>query len=73
MVRRSNAPRFAATILGMEQSVGLPETCWLRLGRGRAPLVAIRGSRPHRPCDVRPSASRASTCAASPGWPPNGR
>jgi transposase len=62
----SDAPSFAATILAMEQGIGLPGTVLADAGfasgpavaalqaRGIAPLVAIGRTQPHRPYDFRP-------------------
>ena len=62
----SDAPSFAATILGMEQGIGLPKTVLADTGfaSGEAvaaleaqkiePLVAIGRTQPHRPYDFRP-------------------
>ncbi len=62
----SDAPSFAATILGMERSIGLPRTVLADTGfasgkavaaledRGIEPLVAIRRTQPHRAYDFRP-------------------
>ena len=62
----ADAPSFAATILGMEQGLGLPTTVLADTGfasgpavaaldaRGIEPLVAIGRTQPHRPYDFRP-------------------
>ena len=62
----SDAPGFAATILAMEKTVGLPKIVLADTGfasgpaveelqtRGIAPLVAIGRTQPHRPYDFRP-------------------
>lgn len=62
----SDQPTFAATILGMQQTVGLPATVLTDAGfaSGEAvqalrdhdiePLVAIARTQPHRPYDFRP-------------------
>lgn len=62
----SDAPSFAATILGMEQGIGLPRVVLADTGfasgpavaalaaRGIEPLVAIGRTQPHRPYDFRP-------------------
>lgn len=62
----SDAPSFASTILGMEQSIGLPRTVLADAGfasgpavanltkHGVEPLVAIGRMQPHRPHDFRP-------------------
>jgi hypothetical protein len=62
----SDAPSFAATILGMKQGIGLPETVLADAGfasakavaaleaKGIEPLVAIGRTQPHRPYDFRP-------------------
>jgi transposase len=62
----SNAPSFAATILGMATGIGLPQTVLADTGfasgpavaaleaRGIEPLVAIGRTQPHRPYDFRP-------------------
>lgn len=62
----SDQPTFAATILGMEQTIGLPLTVLADAGyasgaavaaleaRGIEPLVAIARTQPHRPYDFRP-------------------
>ncbi|MBI0539738.1 DDE transposase [Roseomonas sp. KE2513] len=63
----SDAPSFAATILGMEHGIGLPTTALAdtRFASGEAvaalkarkiePLVAIGRTQPHRPYNFRPS------------------
>lgn len=62
----SDQPTFAATILGMENTTGLPGTVLADAGfasreavaelerRGIEPLVAIAKTQPHRPYDFRP-------------------
>lgn len=62
----SDAPSFAATILGMEHGPGLPQTVLADTGfasgpavadlaaRGIEPLVAIGRTQPHRAYDFRP-------------------
>jgi transposase len=62
----ADAPSFAATILGMEATIGLPRTVLADTGfasgpavadlqaRGIEPLVAIGRTQPHRPYDFRP-------------------
>ena len=62
----SDAPGFAATILAMEKTVGLPKIVLADTGfasgpaveelqmRGVEPLVAIGRTQPHRPYDFRP-------------------
>ena len=62
----SDAPGFAATILAMEKTVGLPKIVLADTGfasgpaveelqtRGIEPLVAIGRTQPHRPYDFRP-------------------
>src|SRR4051794_10524613 len=62
----SDQPTFAATILGMEHTIGLPHTVLADAGfaSGAAvakleakkvePLVAIARTQPHRPYDFRP-------------------
>lgn len=62
----ADAPSFAATILGMEASIGLPRTVLADTGfasgpavaelqaRGIEPLVAIGRTQQHRPYDFRP-------------------
>jgi transposase len=62
----ADAPSFAATILGMEQGIGLPQTVLADTGfasreavaaleaQGIEPLVAIGRTQPHRPYDFRP-------------------
>ena len=62
----SDAPGFAATILAMEKTVGLPQIVLADTGfasgpaveelqmRGIEPLVAIGRTQPHRPYDFRP-------------------
>ena len=62
----ADAPSFAATILGMQQGIGLPRTVLADTGfasaeavaalqaRGIEPLVAIGRTQPHRPYDFRP-------------------
>ena len=62
----ADAPSFAATVLAMEGTVGLPRTVLADTGfangkavanleaRGIAPLVAIGRAQPHRPYDFRP-------------------
>lgn len=62
----ADAPSFAATILAMQTTVGLPKTVLADTGyasgpavaalqqRGVEPLVAIGQTQPHRPYDFRP-------------------
>ena len=62
----ADAPSFAAAVLAMENTVGLPETVLADTGfasapavaalegRGIEPLVAIGRTQPHRPYDFRP-------------------
>jgi transposase len=62
----SDAPGFAATILAMERTIGLPAVVLADTGyasgqavaaleaRGIEPLVAIGRTQPHRPYDFRP-------------------
>ena len=62
----SDAPGFAATILAMEKTIGLPKIVLADTGfasgpaveelqaRGIEPLVAIGRTQPHRPYDFRP-------------------
>jgi hypothetical protein len=62
----ADAPGFAATILGMEATIGLPSTVLADTGfasapavaalqaRGIEPLVAIGRTQPHRAYDFRP-------------------
>ena len=62
----SDQPTFAATILAMERTVGLPKTVLADAGfadgeavgqlqtAGVDPLVAIAKTQPHRPYDFRP-------------------
>ena len=62
----ADAPSFAATVLAMENTVGLPRTVLADTGfasapavatleaRGIEPLVAIGRAQPHRPYDFRP-------------------
>lgn len=62
----SDQPTFAATILGMGKTIGLPKTVLADAGfasgpaiaqleaRGIEPLVAIARTQPHRPYDFRP-------------------
>lgn len=62
----SDQPTFAATILAMEQTVGLPQTVLADAGfasreavaeleaKNIEPLVAIARTQPHRPYDFRP-------------------
>lgn len=62
----ADAPSFAATILGMEATIGLPRTVLADTGFASAeavaalqaqeiePLVAIGRTQPHRPYDFRP-------------------
>ena len=62
----ADAPGFAATVLAMEDTVGLPRTVLADTGfasgkavadleaRGIEPLVAIGRTQPHRPYDFRP-------------------
>ena len=62
----ADAPSFAATILGMEATIGLPKTVLADTGfasadavaalkaRAIEPLVAIGRTQPHRPYDFRP-------------------
>jgi hypothetical protein len=65
----SDAPGFAATILAMEKTIGLPSVVLADTGfasgpavaaleaRGIDPLVAIGRTQPHRPYDFRPPPS----------------
>ena len=62
----ADAPSFAAVILGMQDTVGLPKTVLADTGyasaaaiaalqaNGIEPLVAIGRTQPHRPYDFRP-------------------
>jgi hypothetical protein len=62
----SDAPSFAATVLAMEATIGLPRTVLADTGfasapavaalpaHGIEPLVAIGRTQPHRPYDFRP-------------------
>lgn len=62
----ADAPSFAATILGMQATIGLPERVLADTGyasrlaiealqaKGIEPLVAIGRTQPHRPYDFRP-------------------
>jgi transposase len=62
----ADAPSFAATILAMEESCGLPQTVLADTGyasgeavtalqaHGIEPLIAIGRTQPHRPYDFRP-------------------
>jgi transposase len=62
----ADAPGFAAAVLGMEATIGLPSTVLADTGfasapavaaleaRGIEPLVAIGRTQPHRPYDFRP-------------------
>ena len=62
----ADAPSFAATILAMEKTIGLPQVVLADTGfasgpavadlqaRGIEPLVAIGRTQPHRPYDFRP-------------------
>jgi hypothetical protein len=62
----ADAPSFAATVLGMQGSIGLPKTVPADTGfasaeavaaleaQGIEPLVAIGRTQPHRPYDFRP-------------------
>jgi hypothetical protein len=62
----ADAPSFAATILAMEKTIGLPQSVLADAGyasgeavaalqaRGIDPLVAIARTQPHRPYDFRP-------------------
>jgi Transposase DDE domain/Transposase domain (DUF772) len=62
----SDQPTFAATILAMEETIGLPQTVLADAGfasgaavaaleaRNIEPLVAIARTQPHRPYDFRP-------------------
>ncbi len=62
----SDQPNFAATVLGMEKTIGLPRTVLADAGfasgpavaelaaRNIEPLVAIARTQPHRPYDFRP-------------------
>ena len=64
----SDQPTFAATILAMENTVGLPQTVLADAGfasreavaaleaRNIEPLVAIARTQPHRPYDFPPAA-----------------
>jgi transposase len=66
LMRRSDAPSFAAAILGMEEGIGLPKTVLADTGfasseavaaleaRSIEPLVAIGRTQPHRAYDFRP-------------------
>jgi transposase len=62
----ADAPSFAATVLAMQKTIGLPKTVLADTGyasgpavaelqaRGIDPLVAIGRTQPHRPYDFRP-------------------
>ena len=62
----ADAPSFAATVLGMEKTIGLPKTVLADTGYASGPavkalmankvqtLVAIGRTQPHRPYDFRP-------------------
>jgi transposase len=62
----SDQPTFAATLLGMEKTIGLPRTVLADAGfanreavaeleaHGVEPLIAIAKTQPHRPYDFRP-------------------
>jgi hypothetical protein len=66
VVTSADAPSFAATVLSMEKTIGLPSIVLADTGyasgpavtalqaRGVEPLVAIGRTQPHRPYDFRP-------------------
>jgi transposase len=76
----ADAPSFAATILGMEQGIGLPKTVLADTGfasgpavaaleaRSIMPLVAIGRSQPHRPYDFRPPPEPKATRRTTEPW-----
>jgi transposase len=76
----ADAPSFAATILGMEQGIGLPSTVLADTGfasgeavatleaQGVEPLVAIGRTQPHRPYDFRPPPEPKTTRRITEPW-----
>src|SRR6185437_1252042 len=76
----SDQPTFAATILAMEHTIGLPQTVLADAGfaNGEAvakleakkvePLVAIARTQPHRPYDFRPPPEPKSARRISEPW-----
>jgi transposase len=76
----ADAPSFAATILAMEQTVGLPRTVLADAGfasgeavaeleaRHVEPLVAIARTQPHRPYDFRPPPTPKSERRIAQPW-----
>ena len=76
----ADAPSFAATVLSMESTIGLPETVLADTGfasgpavaalqaRGIEPLVAIGRTQPHRPYDFRPPPSQKTSRRISEPW-----
>ncbi|MDB5376402.1 MAG: putative transposase [Rubritepida sp.] len=76
----ADAPSFAATILAMAQTVGLPQTVLADAGyangdvvaelekRGVEPLVAIGRTQPHRPYDFRPPPDRKPARQINEPW-----
>ncbi len=75
------APSFAATILAMEATVGLPQRVLADTGfasgpavlalqaHGVEPLVALGRTQPHRPYDFRPPPEPKPTRAIKEPWP----
>lgn len=76
----TDQPTFAATILAMENTVGLPRTVLAGAGfaggtavgeleaRNIEPLVAIARPQPHRPYDFRPSPSPSGAPPSPGAW-----
>ena len=76
----ADAPSFAATILGMEATIGLPKTVLADTGfasadavaalkaRAIEPLVAIGRTQPHRPYDFRPPPSHKTPRQIKEPW-----
>jgi transposase len=76
----AEAPSFAATILGMEQGIGLPSTVLADTGfasgeavatlkaQGVEPLVAVGHTQPHRPYDFRPPPEPKTTRRITEPW-----
>ena len=76
----ADAPSFAATILGMADTVGLPKTVLADTGyasgpavaelhaRDVEPLVAIGRTQPHRPYDFRPPPKPKSSQRLTEPW-----
>jgi transposase len=76
----ADAPSFAATILAMEKTIGLPKVVLADTGyasgpavaalavQGVEPLVAIGRTQPHRPYDFRPPPHAKSPRAITEPW-----